>query len=314
MAKEKELVVIVDEEARKTLEPLGFRYFAEAKRKRDRTYVIKTPLGKKRKVEGTLVRKPNLEEHAAEYIYLEVTDYCNFSCNGCGVSKDLTHVTLTKLIDKNAKYITPEFIEAFSRLTKNQPFHAMVRRFFYGGGEPLINPHEFRRVINGFSDLERTIHVVLTNGCNIPLDPDEFRSYVDGIGNPYIFITYTKEHERQYADLARTKRFPVFIPADVPPEDALKQKIKVIGNNCNDLGIGFTANVVKRGNSQIETDLRNYILKQGINIFVMEFNGHRDPCSRGQEIAIRYNGDIYPHCYNIFTKTEKIGIVGLLVR
>lgn len=317
MAKKRELVVVVDKEARETLSGLSFRYFHAARREKDRTYILRTPLGERRRVKGTLVRNPNLREHAAEYLYLEVNDSCNFACSYCGVGGDIRHTKLAQLVNEEARYITPEFVSSFAESIMVQPFTGLVRKFFYGGGEPLLNPKEYKRVTDGFGKVGRTIHIVSTNGCNLPLGYNEFASFVQGINSPYIFLTVSEEHKRQYASLRQedSEELARYIPQNVQPEHALEEKVKIIGKHCEKLGIGFTVNVVEGIDSPTtEKDLRQHIIDSGIEVIVTELNGHRDPCSQGQEMAIRSNGDLYPHCYDIFTGKNKIGVVGLLVR
>jgi hypothetical protein len=314
MAKNRSLVVVVDAQAHEKLKDLNFRYFIQAKKQRVRNYTLETPLGNRRKVSGTLVARPNFKQHSAEYLYLEVNNTCNFSCPPCGVGNKINHIKLAQIINEDAHYITPEFVSTLASKIQNHPYAGLVRKMFYGGGEPLLSPKKFRTLMDGFEGIERTIHVVATNGCTLPLDYDKFAAFVEEIGRPYIFLSVSEHHKGQYARLSREagEKLAQYIPQNVQPEHALEEKARIIGEHCENLGIGFTVNVLEYPDTHTEKDLREHIIKSDIEIISTELNGHRQPCSQGQELAIRSNGDIYPHCYDIFTGTNRIGVVGLL--
>lgn len=334
----KPLVVIIDEESRSNLEALKFRWFSDGEFRDDRVYSIETPKGEIRTIEGTLVNEPKLNEHAGEYLYLELTSTCNFSCKHCGIMNGLEHTPQGELIWNDAVYVTQEFAETLSKALIGNPYSLLHRNIFLGGGEPLINPQKFAKIYSALSGtnglgngLERTTVIVTTNGCTLPLKFEAFEDFVRGIGSPYIFLSCSEAHQQQYAKLAKSEKFPLHIPAGVAPDVALYEKARIISEYCKELGIGFTINVVEPGrgglNSHImNNDLRTYILESAKaklsefperirlpEIIQTEVDGYRQPCSQGQELAIRSNGDVYPHCYDVFTRTNKLGVMGLLV-
>jgi hypothetical protein len=201
---------------------------------------------------------------------------------------------------------------------KENPFPAVDRNLFYGGGEPLIAPAKFAKINKKLSRLKNTNNIVATNGCALPLDKDEFQYFVEQIGNPFIFLTLSPDHQRQYSQLAAVGTFPDKIPSDVDPAKAIYEKIGIINEYCADLGIGFTTlNLMdKKGkHAKLEGDLRKHIIERAlreVNIHHIPENERRDPCSQGQELAIRANGDLYPYCTDIFNGHPKLGVIGLL--
>ena len=173
------------------------------------------------------------------------------------------------------------------------------------------------KVENAFSDFERTTRVVTTNGLNLPLDENAFTDFIESIGRPYIMLSCSDAHLAQYATLARGGRFPYHVPCQVAPENSLADKAATIEEYCRRLDVGFTDNVVesRESESKLAKDLRGYILKSAKKepkIFSTEIDGFRHPCSQGQELSIRSNGRMYPHCYDIFNGTNYIGRIGLL--
>ncbi|MBS3121252.1 hypothetical protein J4434_00010 [Candidatus Woesearchaeota archaeon] len=325
---EKPLVVIIDEESRSNLESLKFRWFSDGESRNDKVYSIETPKGEIKTIKGTLIDEPKLSEHAGEYLYFELTSACNFSCRHCGIMNGLEHTPQGELIWSDAAYVTEEFAETLGRALKGNPYPLLHRNIFLGGGEPLINPHKFAKIYSALSGLEKTTTIATTNGCALPLKFEAFEDFVRGISSPYIFLSCSTAHQQQYAKLAKSGRFPFQIPADVDPNVALYEKAKIIGEHCSKLEIGFTINVVENGRKVSSTytlngDLRKYILESAKTklseemrmpeIIQTEVDGYRQPCSQGQELAIRSSGDIYPHCYDVFTRTNKLGVVGLLV-
>jgi len=319
---EKPLVVIVDESSRDNLLSLGYRWFAEAEKSRKQgNYVIETPLGIKREINGVLLKSPRLDEHSAEYLYLELTNTCNFSCRHCGIKGDIIHID--DMTDENAKYMTPEFAEKLSFAIKHHPFEALRRNLFYGGGEPFIAPEKFRVINKIFSKLERTTEIVITNGCQLPLEQEELYNFMFNIGNPYTFFTLSPQHKAQYASLSKSGRAnPEKIPVNVSPEKAIHEKIKIMQKYYGRKSSGFTVLSLMDKNGRykiLETELRNHIIKMAlkkrreINIVNILENEQRQPCSQGQELAIRSNGDLYPYCTDIFNGHPKLGVIGLLL-
>ncbi|MBU0459857.1 MAG: hypothetical protein KKH52_04475 [Nanoarchaeota archaeon] len=318
MTEDKHLVVIVDEEARKNLKDLKFRWFSNSKERNDKPYLLENPLGTTEEVTGTLVTDHQLQEHAAEYLYLEITSACQLRCQHCGIKSDLSPRNNKGFVDNDAPYITDDFVTALERAIHEQPSVGLQRKLFFGGGEPLISPLKFAEINLAFSQLERTTRVATTNGLNLPLDERAFADFIDGPVNfPYVMFSCSGAHIAQYTAFARGGKFPQYIPDNVNPEKALYEKARVIEDYCQKLSIGFTSNVVEpKAEHRLQKDLRAHILQAAQRepkIFGTEVNGHRDPCSQAQELAIRSNGRLYPHCYDVFNGTFYIGKIGLLV-
>ncbi len=323
------LVVVLDEESRETCDMLGWRYFPGGRKRDDRDYVIETPLGSPRVVRGTLVDEPNLRYHSSEYLYLEVTDYCNFRCKHCGVGDEVVHLPITEIVSDGGVYITERFVEGLAdALSGDYPNAVGYRRLFYGGGEPLLNPQRFGEINKAFASLDRTFRVVVTNGCSVPLDFEKFRDYVDQIGRPsHLFLTVSKEHMRQYRVL--TNRLASgdydledFIPSPAEAKEPLIAKADILDKHTKRLrNAGFDLEFLvltlsSRSDTSFEEEIREAILREGTSnpaLFGITVDGTRDPCSKAQELSIRTNGDLYPHCYDIFTGRNKIGIVGFLL-
>ncbi|MBI4453690.1 hypothetical protein HY636_03525 [Candidatus Woesearchaeota archaeon] len=334
----KPLVAIIDEEGRHNLNALGFRWFFRSQQRNDRVYSIETPTGEIRTISGTLVEEHKLNEHAGEYLYLELTNSCNFRCTHCGIKEGLDYSPDGRLIWPDAVYVTEEFARKLSSALQGNPYPFLFRNIFLGGGEPLIAPHKFAKVYSALCGLERTAVIATTNACALPLDFKAFEDFITGIGLPYLFLSCSQAHQQQYAGLAKAGKFSYHIPSNVSPEYALHEKAKLVAEYCQKLGVGFTINVVEkrykiyetRGKKSSKTnanlihDLRRYILESAKakrseevrmpEIIQTEVDGYRQPCSQGQELAIRSNGDIYPHCYDVFTRTNKLGVIGLLIR
>lgn len=315
----KSLVVIVDEEASKN--PETYRWFNQAQGRRFQGYDLENPLGDKIRVKGQLAPSPALDMASAEYLYLELTYRCNFHCEHCGIQGDIDHAS--QIVDPNAKYITPQFVKALADALEEHPFHAVERNLFYGGGEPLISPEKFGNIHSALKKLEKTTHVIITNGCAFPLDFDRFMEMMDMIGRPYVFFTISAAHKAQYESLAKRKleeegyKIADYIPVYIEPGDAINEKITRIANYCSQLGIGFTALNLedKKGKwKHIEDDLRKYILQKAVevNIHRIPEDEKREPCSKAQELSIRANGDLYPYCTDIFNGHPKLGKIGLL--
>lgn len=317
--KAKELVVIIDEESRKS--SLSQRWFPNGKKQNDKWYNIENPLGEKKRVYGTLVTPHNLGRHAEEYLYLEITDTCNFHCSHCGVKENINGVALEQVVFPGARYMTDDFLSLFSKEVEKIKERQIGedRTLYYGGGEPLLAPEEFKRVNSYFKNLERTKKIVLTNGCPLPLKKSAFKKFIKENDIEALFITYTPAHKLQYVVIAQNaKGLKDYIPKNVPPEEALEEKISIIGSHCVSLKIPFMANVVEnaKGNGKgkpFSYDLRRYIIDKAVKskIFETHEDGVREPCSQGYELSVRSNGDMYPHCYDIFAKTNKVGVVGL---
>ncbi|MDP2750742.1 MAG: radical SAM protein [Nanoarchaeota archaeon] len=319
----KDLVVIIDEESRKS--NLLDRWFSEGSKQNEKNHVIETPLGNKRKVKGTLLIKPEIGRQAEEYIYLEITDTCNFHCAHCGVKDNINGVALEKVTADEAKYLTDKFLAAFSKQVQHIEERKIgSRNIYFGGGEPLLNPSEFRRVNSYFADAEKSERIVITNGCALPLDLENLEKFVSQYKLPIVFLTYAKAHRSQYERLARNGKpaLAEFIPMDVAPKNALDKKAEILTRNFSKIGAPFAVNVVD-GKYRLANDLRSYILKHTRNatitasnlpLFETVMDGTRKPCSQGYELSIRSNGDMYPHCYDIFAGKNKVGVVGFLVK
>jgi sulfatase maturation enzyme AslB (radical SAM superfamily) len=315
-----DLGVVVDNESLRNLASLQWRYFgtAKAREKLAHSYYLTDPLNRERHVRGILVPTPVLEEHTAEYLYLELTDLCNFQCKGCGVESKIRHTAnIGQTRSDSVKYITDEFAQALVAAITGSPF-PFQRNLFYGGGEPLINPKEFRRVHAIFKDLPNTDISVITNGCNLPLKRTEFRDFMEYIGRPNIYMTISPEHLIQYAVLRRIERrenTSQSVPA-VEPDDALLEKAKIIESYCKRMGIKFRPLQLRNESGLNKGDLREHIIEKAMQQFEspssVPFGERRTPCSKGQELAIRFNGDIYPYCTDIFNNNPKLGVIGLL--
>lgn len=314
----KQLIVIIDEESKKNQE-LVSRWFPGSEHKtKMRNYTIETPLGKKVKLKGSIIRDPAISECSSEYLYLELTNSCNFMCEHCGVKGNVEHSK--SIINKDAEYITNRFVDALFESMKHHQFPGMRRSLFYGGGEPLVNPDKFMRINKKLNKLENTINVVITNGCSLPLDEHGFYDSIMDIGSPQIYFTLSPSHKQQYSLLAEKGKSKRKIPSKVKPGKAIYEKIGIISKYCKNFNIGFTVlNLMDRDykNKKLEGDLRKHIIERALgetSIYQIENNEKREPCSQGQELAIRTNGDLYPYCTDIFNGYPKIGIIGLLVK
>ncbi len=318
MNKSKPLVVIVDEEARDNLNRLNFRWFCRARERNDATYTIETPLGELTELRGTIVENPRLDTYAAEFLYLEVTPACQLNCAHCGVRKDALK-TKEEVINDEVPYITEDFAVALQDNMKTYPYPYLKRAFFQGGGEPLISPKKFARLQEILDPLPQTNRVVTTNVLSLPLDIEQLAELMDEIKKPQIMASYSELHCRQYELLAKQGRFSEYIP-EGEPSTALQRKISLLHHNFAKLGLNFTINVVEKFKEPFSRDLRESILQYGHHTAVREphiiatiIDGIREPCSQGEEMAIRSNGRVYPHCYHIFNGQYYIGRMGLLV-
>ncbi|MFH1316649.1 MAG: radical SAM protein [Candidatus Woesearchaeota archaeon] len=274
------------------------------------TVRIETPIGQQRIVTGTVV-PVDLSYITSEYFYLDVTNRCNFACSMCGVKGDLIRGPVSG--EEKASYLTDEFVDCVAEGIKEYlPWLVGHRIMFYGGGEPLVDPDQFARIHHSFDDVENTTRVVITNGLSLPISEDGLLEFLDRIGNPFVMITYSEDHANHYEALAGNGLAGKYIP-DVSPEQALVEKIRLLNDHAIKNGFGFSVNAVYPNGHPSELDLRDMILQGALKNSVMTcFNGRRDPCSQNKETSIRFNGDVYPHCYDIFTKNNKLGIIGIL--
>jgi len=303
----KPLVVVIDEEGRSNLRDLNFRWFYDGKKQNDQSYHIQTPMGEDIEVHGTLVRDPRLHNSAEEYVYLELTNACNFCCPHCGIKDTLSYSR--KAIDGEVAYLTEEFSTAFTEAIKENG-RLLGRKVFFGGGEPLIAPNKFRFIKDLFDKLDRTETYVATNGSMLPLDFGEFQKFMESINNPYLVLSGSDAHINQYARLATNGEYGKIIPNWCHPKQAFTEKAKLIQEYCRNLDVNFIVNLVE----ERPGELRRSILESahGLNVFSTQIDGKRIPCSQGQEISIRADGRVYPHCYDIFNGHNKLGILGLL--
>jgi len=317
----KPLVVIIDEEARANLDSLGFRWFYKGKRQEDREWTVETPVGEERKITGTLVEKHRLGEHSEEYLYLELTPYCQFSCAHCGIQDDVISTGLKKAVRDDAKYMTSEFAWKLAATFK-QSGRVIPRQIVYGGGEPLISPNKFGEIHSIFRNAHNARCIVITNGYSIPVFDSLFEEFLRtaGIRAPdNIYVSSSDAHNLQYSRIAEKNTSPELIPSVESRDDVLPAKILDIKRLCKVHGIGFRPIVLGKRNGE---DLRAYILKAANEELAKELlrdanyiekDGKRDPCSQGQETSVRANGDIYPYCFDIYRKEHKIGVAGLLL-
>ena len=313
-----DLAVIVDADSRKNLSELQNRWFGEIKQN-DKDYLIEPPIGGKPiEVYGTLVRNPKLSEHSAEYLYLELTNTCNFACRHCGVKGDVNHIKDSTLVDDNAPYLTEKFVDALAESLKRHPFPGLERKLFYGGGEPLISPKKFAKINNKLAQLKRTYPVVITNGCSLPLDQNDFYKFMEDIGSPYLFFTLSTEHNRQYERISKNDSLHGYMPLKSDDsEEAIRLKIWTINRYCSEKELGFSVlalNSKDGKGKKLEEDLRKQIIKEALDIEIhtIEQDEKREPCSQGMELSIRANGDLYPYCTDIFNGHPKLGVIGLL--
>jgi hypothetical protein len=314
------LVVIIDEEARANLSSLGFRWFYSGKKQEDNEWIIETPVGEKRKVTGTLVGDHRLGEHSEEYLYLELTPYCQFRCSHCGIQDDVVSTGLEKAVRDDVKYMTPEFAEKIAA-TFTQSGRVPARQLVYGGGEPLISPGKFGEIHPIFKNAHNTKCIVITNGYSIPLFEGFFEEFLamTNISAPdNIYISSSDAHSLQYAKIAEKNLGLGLLPDVENNKEALSAKILRIKRLCKVNSIGFRPIVLGERNG---IDLRAYILKAANEELAKEIlndanyiekDGKREPCRQGQETSIRANGDVYPYCFDIYRKEHKIGVAGLL--
>ncbi len=331
---EKPLVVIVDEEARKNLKQLSFRWFFNSQKQDDKEWIIETPMGKTREVKGTLVTDHRLGEHTEEYLYLELTTHCHFKCKHCGVGEDVQSEGIKFVTNElgDAEYMTTEFAEKLAA-TFPDSGRVIPRNVFYGGGEPLIAPARFKDIHSIIGTATRPSPIVkgevrstrphvITNGYSIPLTEDNFMAFLKETNishGDFIYFSTSDAHQRQYARASELGLASGYVPPVDHPYEALGEKIILLGGLCEKLGIGFRPLVLGDRNGK---DLRSYILKKAnddlaknliYSMNELELFGSREPCGNGQETSIRFNGDTFPHCYDIFKHTPKVGITGLLI-
>lgn len=312
----KDLVIVVDEEAKnsqgwRNLPREWFRGINGT----EGIYRLETPLGDTRTVRGTLLDTFDLSYMTSEFFYLDVTNACNYRCKHCGVKGDIKMVKIGKEpVCSGAKYITDNFTEAVANAISKYPKELLGghRKLFYGGGEPLINPARFSEINQAFDKVENTTRYITTNSLSLPIQEEEFIDFVDQIGRPYLLPTYSKSHAEQFASLARTRRdLSKWIP-DVEPDLALKEKVKIQDNICKDHGLDYKINVVTRNGSPVPLELRSLVLNRALRHFQTFIDYSKKPCFENQETAIRFNGDLYPHCSDVFIERNKLGVIGFL--
>jgi len=266
-------------------------------------------------VEGTLLKGVDLSYATSELFYQEVTNACNLRCEHCGVRNNLELNRIGKTpLNKDAKYITKDFIQAIEENIRTYPplLTAGHRQILYGGGEPLMDPSKFARIHKTLDQVESTTRIVVTNGLALPLQEQGLVEFVNQIGNPHIMLTYSESHKRQYTALARSKNdLSDWIP-DVNPEYALPEKVKTLNNLCTNNGIYFTVNFVYPRWSDPPQELRELILSNAFNHVQTDINGKKTPCEEYQETAIDSLGNMYPHCLDLFARTNKLGVIGFL--
>ncbi len=310
----KNLVIIVEEPKKiHNARNLPVEWFTGANGTKGE-YRIETPLGDERTVKGTLLDKFDLSYITSELFYLDLTRTCNYRCDHCGIKND---VELSKIggdpYNRAAKYVTKDFIGAVARsISKYPPNIIGDRKLFYGGGEPLINPTRFAEINHAFDKAESTTRIVVTNGLALPINEQEFLDFMDEIGNLHIMLTYTESHAKQYAALAKSRRdFSGWLPS-VEPSQALTEKIRILDQICKNNHLQFVVNIAYPNGQFPPKELRETILKNAIRYVSTDIDGHRDPCSKSRETAIRFNGDLHPHCYDAFTGKNKLGVIGFL--
>jgi len=309
----KNLVIIVEESAPQTARDLSSSWFQGLKGTPGE-YSIETPIGDPRNVKGTLLDNFDLSYITSEFFYLDLTNECNLNCSHCGIKKYVKFVKMDgEPYKENARYVTPDFIEGVARSIGKFPTGLKDgdRKLFYGGGEPLISPKRFAEINHAFDSVESTTRVVVTNGLGLPVDESEFVSFMGLIGNPYIMLTYTESHASQYASLAAQGGFSRWVP-DVEPGMALTEKIRLLHYICKDNDLNFEVNTVYPNGQNPPHELREIIMKNAIQWVSTEINGHKKSCPERRETAIGFNGDIYPHCYNVFSGENKLGVIGFL--
>ena len=309
----KDLVIIVEESATPNEKELSSSWFQGLKGTTGE-YSIETPLGDPRVVKGTLLDGFDLSYITSEIFYLDITNECNFNCGHCGIKKDVKFVKMDgEPYKENARYVTSDFIEGVARLIGKFPtgLEDGYRKLFYGGGEPLISPKRFAEINHAFDSVELTTRIVVTNGLGLPVDESEFVSFMNRIGNPHIMLTYTESHASQYAALAAQGSFSRWVP-DIEPCMALPEKIRLLHHICRNNGLNFEGNSVYPNGQDHPRELREIIMKNAIQWVSTEINGHKKPCPKRRETAIRFNGDVYPHCYDVFTGENKLGVIGFL--
>jgi len=315
MVDQKPLVVIVDEEARRNLTSLSFRWFYGSRERNNGTYVLETPLGERVEITGTLVENPRVNVHSAEFFYLETTPACQLNCAHCGVKGDALK-TKGDVTREDVPYLTEDFARALQKDLLDYPYVGMSRALFFGGGEPFISPSKFAQLQNILTPLPKTVRIVTTNGLPLPLDKDAFAQFMEAVGTPQIMLSYSDAHRHEYERMAANNLYPGYVPA-VEPEHALDEKAAILQRHCKELGYSFTINQVERQVEPVSSDLREWILRSAKSepkIIHTTIDGRRDPCSQGEELAVRSNGRVYPHCYHIFNGQYYIGRMGLLLK
>jgi len=310
--KMKNLAIIVEDSATQKERKLSSSWFQGLKGTPG-DYAIETPLGDPRTVKGILLDSFDLSYITSEFFYLDLTNECNFNCGHCGIKKDVRFVKMDgEPYKENARYVTSDFIEGVAKSIGRYPLGLDgYRKLFYGGGEPLISPKKFAEINHAFDSTESTIRIVVTNGLGLPIDEPDFVSFMDRIGNPHIMLTYTESHASMYAALAAQGGFSKWVP-DIEPCLALPEKIRLIGNLCQRNDLNFVVNSVYPNGQDHPRELREIIMKNAIRWVSTEIDGHKEPCPERRETAIRFNGDIYPHCYDAFSGKNKLGVIGFL--
>ena len=130
---------------------------------------------------------------------------------------------------------------------------------------------------------------------------------------PHTFLSLSSSHIGQYALWAKKENLSGYIPQDASsPQEVLFRKAEILTDLFQSRGLGFTINVIDNIGGNVSNDLRESVMRN-LPIFETTSYGHREPCSQGQELAIRSNGDLYPHCYDVFNRTNKLGTIGFLL-
>ncbi|MEM2996840.1 MAG: fructose-bisphosphate aldolase, partial [Candidatus Bathyarchaeia archaeon] len=167
-----------------------------------------------------------------------------------------------------------------------------MHRLFRGDGKVFIvaMDHGAYSIMDGLENMDKTINMVSEAGADaVMMEYRHRKNYVSEIAGRIALVATTEYNENSIMEVLKADAVAVKIThlGVVPPDDALKERIKHVALKCGELGIPYMAEYLPMdsdGNPAFEPDIvrkaARILAELGADIVKTAYTGSRETFRR----------------------------------